>query len=98
MTAKPTVNQRFAGFFALAALACANMRAVQLALADLAGDVHPVTGIDTMLGIWGTFVLLVNAVITASVCLGIVVLLTVKTLQWILWAVTDGNIPRPGWW
>lgn len=93
---KPTANERLIGFLALAALAWAHVRPIRLALDDLAGEPHVETVLDSILGVWGAFVLMMSTVVMFIGGGLIVFHLIAIGLQWIAWAVTDGGIARPG--
>lgn len=92
MTRKPTINQRFAGFFGLAALASAHVRPVRLALDEMAGRSSVATALDPFLCVWGTVVVLAICGLAVFAALG----LAWAAVQWVAWAVTDGGIARPG--
>jgi hypothetical protein len=58
--------------------------------------VHPATVLDTILGIWGAFLLLMATAAAVIGCVGVIFLVSYAALRWIAWAVTSGSIARPG--
>jgi hypothetical protein len=80
---EPTIARRFAGFFALFALAFIHGRLVWIFLDALLNDVTPESSLDTGLFVWG--MLLLYAV--CSVIGVVLAFLTLAAIGWIAWAV-----------
>jgi uncharacterized protein YybS (DUF2232 family) len=88
---KPTIAQRFAGFFALFALAFIHGRLVWIFLDAMVNDVLPETVLDTGLFVWG--MLLLYAVCSVA---GIVLaFLTLAAVAWVAWAVSGKEETPP---
>jgi hypothetical protein len=89
MTRKPTIAQRFAGFFALFALAFAHGRLVWIFLDAMVNDVAPESSLDTGLFVWG--MLLLYAV--CSVAGVVLTFLALAAIGWVAWAVKGKEEP-----
>lgn len=95
-THKPTVAARLLGFLAVAAIVAVHVRAVRLAIEDLTGEPREWSTLDSCLGIWGVFVLHLAAVVLLMGSALLVGYLVAMGFGWIVWAVTNGVVTRPG--
>jgi hypothetical protein len=83
MTRKPTLAQRFAGFFALAALALVHGRLAWIMFDAMANDRPPDSAFDFGLFVWGMLMLYALAAVTGVVA----VFVALAAIRWVAWAV-----------
>jgi cation transporter-like permease len=83
MTRKPTLAQRFAGFFALFALALVHGRLAWIVYNAMANDRPPESTLDLGLFVWGMLVLYA----LASVAGVVAVFVAWAAIRWVVWAI-----------